>query len=365
MLQGLDERALVIGFARRFAPYKRAQLLFQDPARLAALLSNKERPVRILMAGKAHPRDQMGKDVLRSVVALTRSEEFAGKVMFIDDYDIDVARALVQGVDVWLNTPVRPLEASGTSGMKVAANGGLNLSVLDGWWCEGFDGKNGWAIGEGRTYENPDLQDELDSSTLYSLLEEEIVPLFFQRDASGVPLGWLERVRHCLSSIPPTFDTDRMVAEYQQQAYEPLARSYFALTAHGASLAKKRAGDAARMEREFSAISISALRVSELTNLKVGDAIEARVEVDLGTLSPDDVLVELVLGHSKSGKDLNNMMLVRLMPLTQSRSRPQAPWIFEGGQRMLRSGTFGYGVRVRARTAASSGARGQDLVLWA
>ncbi|HTF88825.1 MAG TPA: alpha-glucan family phosphorylase [Planctomycetota bacterium] len=365
MIAGLDERALVIGFARRFAPYKRAQLLFQDPARLAALLSNKERPVRILIAGKAHPRDGFGKDILKSVAMLTRSEEFLGKVMFVDDYDIAVARYLVQGVDVWLNTPVRPLEASGTSGMKVAANGGLNLSVLDGWWCEGFDGHNGWTIGEGRTYESQELQDELDSSMLYSLLEEQIVPLFFQRDASGLPRGWLERVRHCLTTIPPVFDTDRMVGEYRQQAYEPLARGYFALTADGAALAKKRASDAARMERDFATISISALRVSELSNLKVGDAIEARVEVDLGALSPDDVLVELVLGHSKSGKDLHNMLLVRLMPLSQSRSRKKAPWIFEGSQRMQRSGTFGYGIRVRARVGASAGARGQDLVLWA
>jgi len=200
---------------------------------------------------------------------------------------------------------------------------------------------------------------------LYSLLEEEIVPLYFQRDEHGIPRAWLERVRHCLSTIPPVFDTDRMVGEYQAQAYEPLARSYFALTSNSSALAKKRAGDAARMERDFSAISISALRVSELSNLKVGDAIEARVEVDLGSLVPEDVLVELVLGHTKAGNDLHNMILVRLLPLTQSRSRKQAPWVFEGSQRMTRSGTFGYGVRVRARAGASAGARGQDLVLWA
>jgi len=365
MLSGLDERALVIGFARRFAPYKRAQLLFQDPARLVALLSDPERPVRILISGKAHPRDQLGKEILKSVTQLTRSEQFIGKVLFLEDYDIETARTLVQGVDVWLNTPVRPLEASGTSGMKVAANGGLNLSVLDGWWCEGYDGRNGWAIGEGRSFESQDLQDELDSSVLYSLLEEEIVPLYFQRDAAGLQVEWLERVRHGLATIPPVFDTDRMVNEYREQAYEPLARAYFALTANAGALAKKRASDAARLEREFRSISISALRLSELSNLRVGDLVEARVEVDLGELSPDDVLVEMVLGHSKPGNDLHNMMLVRLMPVRGSRSRPGAPWIFEGGQRVLRSGSFSYGVRVRARAAASVGARDQSLVLWA
>ncbi|MBK8179666.1 MAG: alpha-glucan family phosphorylase [Planctomycetes bacterium] len=364
-LAGLDERALVIGFARRFAPYKRAQLLFQDHARLAALLSNKERPVRILISGKAHPRDQMGKDVLKNVVALSRSEEFIGRVIFLDDYDIDLARSLVQGVDVWLNTPVRPLEASGTSGMKVAANGGLNLSVLDGWWCEGFDKKNGWAIGEGRTFDNQDLQDELDASVLYSLLEEEIVPLFFQRDAAGLPRNWMERVRHCLATIPPVFDTDRMVTEYRDQAYGPLARNYFELTADGNLPAKQRARDMARLEQDFRAITITTLRLSELSNLRVGDTVEARVEVDLGSLAPGDVLVELVLGHSKSATDLHNMMIVRLAPLAHARSRPSAPWIFEGSQRVPRSGTYGYGVRVRARAEASAGARGQDLVLWA
>jgi starch phosphorylase len=247
MLAGLDERALVIGFARRFAPYKRAQLLFLDPTRLAALLNNPERPVRILISGKAHPRDQLGKDILKRVTQLARSDEFIGKVLFVEDYDIETARCLVQGVDVWLNTPVRPLEASGTSGMKVAANGGLNLSVLDGWWCEGYDGSNGWAIGAGRTFESQELQDELDSSVLCSLLEEEIVPLFFKHDAAGLARNWLERVRHCLATIPPIFDTDRMVNEYRLQAYEPLARAHFALADKGGALAKQRAGDAARL----------------------------------------------------------------------------------------------------------------------
>ncbi len=365
MLAGLDERALVIGFARRFAPYKRAQLLFQDRERLAALLSNRERPVRILISGKAHPRDQMGKDLLKSVVELSRSEEFLGKVIFIEDYGIDIARAMVQGVDVWLNTPVRSLEASGTSGMKVSANGGLNLSVLDGWWCEGYNGRNGWAIGENRTYEAQELQDELDSSVLYSLLEEEVVPLYFQRDGAGLPSNWLERVRHNLATIPPVFDTDRMVAEYRDQAYGPLARSHFALTANSFALAKQRASDSERMAQDFRAISIRALRLSELTNLRVGDTVEARVEVDLGRLSPDDVLVELVLGHSKAANDLHNMLIVRLTPIHQGRGSSDSPWSFEGSQRVLRSGTFGYGVRVRARLAASAGSREQDLVLWA
>lgn len=365
MQAGLDERALVIGFARRFAPYKRAGLLFSDRARLAALLSNRERPVRFLISGKAHPRDQLGKDILRSIVQLSRSEEFVGKVLFVEDYDIDSARALVQGVDVWLNTPVRPLEASGTSGMKVAANGGLNLSVLDGWWCEGYDGRNGWAIGDGRTFDNQELQDELDSSVLYGLLEEEVVPLYFQRDAQGLPRAWLERVRHCLATIPPAFDTNRMVEEYRQQAYEPLARAGFDVCADAHALAKRRAADAARLEREFRAIRITALRLSELTNLRVGDSVEVRAELELGGLSPQDVLVELVLGHTKPGADLHNMLLVRLAPLREARSRSDAPWVFEGSQRVVRSGNFGYGVRVRALAVGARTGQGRDLVLWA
>ena len=185
-LDGLREDALLIGFARRFAPYKRAHLLFQDTDRLRRLLEDDESPLRIVVAGKAHPKDERGKDILQSIAEIARSEEFIGKVFFIENYDMDLARSLVQGVDVWLNNPTRMLEASGTSGMKVSANGGLNLSIGDGWWPEAFDGENGWIIADNRVYEDQELQDQFDSGALYRLLEEQIVPEYFERRPQGL-----------------------------------------------------------------------------------------------------------------------------------------------------------------------------------
>jgi len=213
-----DPRALTIGFARRFARYKRGDLIFHDLDRLAELLGDAERPVQILFAGKAHPNDGMGKDTLRNVVRLARDPRFARWIVFLEDYDINVARHLVRGVDVWLNNPRRPQEASGTSGEKAALNGGLNLSVLDGWWCEGYAPGNGWAIGgteEGLFWREEDRQD---AESLYSLLENDVVPLFYDRPA-GLPRGWIAMMKRSIESLTPRFNTDRMVAEYAERIY--------------------------------------------------------------------------------------------------------------------------------------------------
>ena len=218
---GLDPEALWIGFARRFAPYKRAPLLFRDVERLRRLLDAEGRALRILIAGKAHPADGRGKSILKEIFGHTRSAAFAGKVFFLEEYDIDLAAHLVQGVDVWLNTPARLLEASGTSGMKAAANGVLNLSVDDGWWPEAADGQNGWTIAR---QEGHDV-DAADADMLYRLLEQEVVPAFFERDADGLPQRWLAKVRHTLETIPPRFNTQRMVGEYARRAYGELARA--------------------------------------------------------------------------------------------------------------------------------------------
>jgi starch phosphorylase len=225
MERGLDERALWIAFARRFAAYKRSELLFRDAARLRALLASEERPVRIVFAGKAHPADARAKEVLAALAARCASEEWAGRVYLLEGYDVALARALVEGADVWLNTPRAPLEACGTSGMKAAANGALHLSVPDGWWAEAADGTNGWTIGDGRADGGDDAQDVRDSDALLSLLEREVVPLFFRRDARGIPRGWLERVRRSLATIPPRFDAEGMVRRYRDAVYRPLARA--------------------------------------------------------------------------------------------------------------------------------------------
>ncbi|MCS6964388.1 alpha-glucan family phosphorylase [Thermoflexus sp.] len=217
----LDPYALTIGFARRFALYKRAYLLFRDPDRLRRLVNDPQRPVQIILAGKAHPADEPAKRMMQEIYRLIKDPAFGGRIAFLEDYDIEVARYLVQGVDVWLNTPRRPLEASGTSGQKAALNGVLNLSVLDGWWREGYNGANGWAIGEDRDYEDPNVQDAADAASLYELLENVVVPLYYDVEADGIPHRWLRMVKESIRSLAPFFNTRRMMKEYLHEMYFP------------------------------------------------------------------------------------------------------------------------------------------------
>jgi glycogen phosphorylase len=219
----LNPHALTIGFARRFATYKRGTILLTDVDRLARMLSGAQGPVQIVFAGKAHPADEPGKRLIRQIVEATRDPRFAGRVAFIEDYDINVARYLVQGVDVWLNTPLRPLEACGTSGQKVVFNGGLNLSVLDGWWAEAYDGHNGFAIGDGTVHANPDVQWARDATALYDTLEQQVIPLFFDRDEAGLPLAWIRRMKRSIMSLAWRYNADRMVTDYVSHSYLPAA----------------------------------------------------------------------------------------------------------------------------------------------
>ncbi len=215
--------ALTIGFARRFATYKRANLLLKDLERLAAMVNDAKRPVQFVFAGKAHPHDEPGKRVLQQIAQMMCSAEFADKFVFVEDYDINVGRYLVQGVDVWLNNPRRPLEASGTSGMKVVLNGGLNLSILDGWWAEAYDGLNGFAIGRGRTHSNMDVHDERDGEALYHVLLDEVIPLYYNRDRDGLPRGWIKRMKRTIRTLGWRFNADRMVMDYTLKCYIPAA----------------------------------------------------------------------------------------------------------------------------------------------
>jgi glycogen phosphorylase len=219
----LSPDALTIGFARRFATYKRANLILADIQRLALMVNDPKRPVQFVFAGKAHPHDEPGKKVLQQIAELMRNAEFSEKFVFVEDYDINVGRFLVQGVDVWLNNPRRPLEASGTSGQKVVLNGGLNLSVLDGWWAEAYDGLNGFAIGTGRTHSNMDVHDSRDGEDLYRVLKDELIPLFYQRDRDGLPRGWVKRMKRTIRTLGWRFNADRMVMDYTLKCYIPAA----------------------------------------------------------------------------------------------------------------------------------------------
>lgn len=221
MDQLLNPDALTLGFARRFATYKRATLMFNDSDRLMRILNGEGRPVQIVFAGKAHPKDEPGRHFIQQVNWASRHPGFAGKIIFLEEYDMNVARYLVHGVDVWLNNPRRPYEASGTSGMKAALNGVPNLSILDGWWAEGYNGKNGWAIGDGQEYGNPDEQDWRDVQSFYSLLENDVVPLFYNRDEKGLPTGWLNMMKEAIRTCAPQFSMHRQVKEYTEEFYVP------------------------------------------------------------------------------------------------------------------------------------------------
>jgi starch phosphorylase len=219
----LDPNVLTIGFGRRFATYKRATLIFNDMERIAGLLNDKERPVQLVFAGKAHPKDEPGKKFIQAVANLRRDPRFANRVVFLEDYDINVCRHMIQGVDVWLNNPRRPLEASGTSGQKVVLNGGLNLSILDGWWAEAYDGTNGFAIGEGRSHVDDAVTDKRDGAALLKALETEVVPTYYDRDVDGLPRRWIKMMMNSISSLAWRFSAHRMVMDYTRASYVPAA----------------------------------------------------------------------------------------------------------------------------------------------
>jgi starch phosphorylase len=219
----LDPNKLTVGFSRRFATYKRATLLLEDLERVRRLVHDPARPVQFIYAGKAHPADEPGKSLIKTLFDLSRTPEFFGKLVFVEDYDIGIARFLVQGVDVWLNNPERPLEACGTSGMKVAMNGNLNLSILDGWWDEAYDGMNGFAIGNTMVHGDNRVQRRRDAQSLYDALEGEVLPLFYERGESGIPRQWVRRMKHALASLVWRYSASRMVKDYMERAYLPVA----------------------------------------------------------------------------------------------------------------------------------------------
>jgi starch phosphorylase len=219
----LDPNLLTIGFGRRFATYKRADLLLSDVDRLVRLVTDPARPVQLIFAGKAHPADEPGKRLIQRIAKLRQDPRFGNRIAFVEDYDINVARHLVQGVDVWLNTPRRPLEASGTSGQKAVLNGALNLSILDGWWAEAYDGANGFAIGKGTSHVRDEMTDARDAAALYQVLEQQVIPLYYDRDVDGLPRLWVKRMMNSISTLAWRFSADRMVADYVRHAYLPAA----------------------------------------------------------------------------------------------------------------------------------------------
>lgn len=340
----LNPEALTIGFARRFAPYKRATLLLRDPERLVRILADPDRPVQVIFGGKAHPRNDPGKELIRQIVDLARQERFRRSVVFLEDYDMAVARYLVQGADVWLNTPLRPREASGTSGMKSTANGVLNLSILDGWWDEAYQPDAGWAIGRGETYDDREYQDQVEAEALYDLLERDVVPLFYERSVNGLPRGWINHMKASIGTLCYFFNTHRMVQEYTECSYLPAAERYRALTEGDMARAKALASWKSYVREGWSQVRVEKVELEPLTEFQVGDTLRAETRVYLGNLSPDDVRVELYLGRVDASGELVGAEATPMQPIKDE--KPGNHLFEASGVACSASGRHGYTVRV-------------------
>ena len=358
----LDPEALTIGFARRFATYKRATLLFRDPSRLAKILENPERPVQILFAGKAHPRDDAGKEFIRQIIHFTREAGFQNRVVFLEDYEMELARHLVEGVDVWLNTPRRPLEASGTSGMKVVANGGLHLSVLDGWWVEGYRPDLGWAIGSGEEYREPEYQDQVEGEALYDVLEHEVVPIFYDRGRDGIPRDWIARMKTSLAELAPRFSMDRMVKQYVDESYRTASERFVALTADGLSRATDVAAWLRQMRAEWGAVSVQDVTADGSGPRPVGERVVVHARVGLGQIGPDEVEVQLY--HGRLGTDGIIVDGLGVPMRLAGAAEGDGMYDFTGEIPCETSGRHGFSVRVLPRHPDVGSPHETRLVCW-
>ncbi len=292
----LDPEALTIGFARRFASYKRAKLIFHDLERLSTLLNNKDFPVQIIFAGKAHPKDNIGKSIIRDIVNIIRKEEFRHRVVFLEDYDMEIAANLVRGVDVWLNTPIRPREASGTSGMKASLNGALNVSILDGWWDEAYKNTVGWAIGRGEEFENQEDQDLFEVEALYSLLEQEVVPTFYSRPNNNLPREWIRMMKNSIQFLSPVFNTNRMVSEYFDLYYRPALHHWQRMSVENLKIARELAKWKEKLHTHWSKVRITDVYSEDGNEIKVGGQIRIYARVDIDGLKTDEIRVEVFYG---------------------------------------------------------------------
>jgi starch phosphorylase len=345
----LNPEALTIGFARRFATYKRATMILRDKERLARLLNNPDRPVQLIFAGKAHPHDQPGKALIREIVNTARMPEFRHSIVFLENYDMNIARMMVQGVDVWLNNPRRPEEASGTSGMKVIYNGGLNASTLDGWWAEGYDPSVGWEIGMGEEYPESqhEMQDLIEAQALYKLLESDIVPLFYDRGRDGLPRRWIEKIKNSMRKLAPSFNTHRMIMEYTDRYYMPAFERYVRLTqpdmSRGVAFSKWKS----KVYQVWNQVRVVHVQTSS-NELRVGTEQEVHAWVDLGKLTPEDVTVQVYYGALDPHSNIMAGTPVDMEPVGQDSSNRS---VYEFATRLAYRSTGNHGLSVRVLPA--------------
>jgi starch phosphorylase len=348
----LDPGVLTIGFARRVPTYKRLTLMLHDPVRLKSILLNPQRPIQFVIAGKSHPADEEGKRLIQKLVQFASDPEVRHRIVFLPNYDIGMAQLLYPGTDVWLNNPLRPLEACGTSGMKAALNGGLNLSILDGWWNEYFDGENGWAIPTADSAGDAEERDTLEAEALYDLMENQVAPRFYDRDSDGVPANWMQSIRHTLATLSPELSAERMVREYVQRLYVPAAEAERAMTADDHEAARELSAWKAEVRRAWPGVAVVHVESGGLDdNPQVGDVLHVRAHIQLDGLSPNDVAVEVVYGHAVHGDELSDAGTVELTTPNLGDAHPSdgeaSPLrVYSGTVELARAGSFGYTVRV-------------------
>jgi len=357
----LNEGDLIIGFARRFATYKRADLLFRNLDRLSKLLNHKGRPLKFIFAGKAHPADMAGQQLIKHIVEISERPEFTGKIFFMHNYDMAMARLLVQGCDVWLNTPVRGNEASGTSGMKAVLNGTLNFSVLDGWWAEGYRKNAGWALAKQPIYENSEHQDDYDAETIYNLLDDEIVPEFFERNAQGIPEKWIERINNAFELIAPHFTTARMLHEYKENYYDKMQRRVQKMKENDFQSIKELVSWTRNINEAWDKISVIDVQVPTSTKpLELGEKFCAEVTLDLGGLSQQEIGVELVFAKRGDDGKFNIRKLQELQPAAPKKHQV----VYKGDAKVTLTGALRYGIRFYPKNTLLNYRRDLPLVEW-
>lgn len=362
----LNPNTLTIGFARRFATYKRANLLFRDIERIQQIIENTNQNVQFIFAGKAHPQDEAGKKFIQEIVQNAKSDNFKKRIAFLENYDMNVARYLVEGCDIWLNNPRRPQEASGTSGMKVIANGGLNFSVLDGWWDEAYSPEVGWKIGNREEYVDLEYQNEVESRELYNILENDILPLFYDRGEDNLPRKWIKMMKNSMMDLTPRFNTARMVKEYVQKYYIPSWEKKMILMANDLQKTKELSAWKKNLTDNWDKIKvISAKSFANGDNVYVNQDYKVIAEISLGKLTPDDVEVQLYYGPSEERANLDNN-LVENMKLSGGKSSGGVDYfIYEGSIKCVQSGLFGYTVRILPKNDLMTNSFELKRIFWA
>ena len=361
IINSLNPKALTIGFARRFATYKRACLIFKDLARLAQILNNPKRPVQLVFAGKAHPADKEGQDLIKYIHEVSLMPQFKGKIFVLENYNIGISRYLISGVDVWLNNPRRPMEASGTSGEKASVNGVVNFSVLDGWWCEGYDGSNGWSIGTNAEYDSYEEQDKADSNSLYHTLENKIVPAYYNQDEKGISREWMTLMKNSIRTTGGKYSTSRMVSDYVKDLYMPLC-----------DLKKKDFNDLQKVaeytqwkkdiKNNWSNIVIKQDRNVDNAKLIAGTEITVTCEVYLPNINEENTEVQVYFGQFQNNGSIKNVYTATMNKISEDKENNK--YKYEAVIELEQGGNFGYTFRVMPKHEMLLDSENLDLVKW-